>query len=153
MIVKELLAPDEQVNCVGLEVDIDTELAVASHTGFFSHHFVDRVHQINGTTKPSYPLRPSSVLLGARGSRHQKLFGWIDGRCRKPVGDKFAASCRVEPSDVVVNQSLLLSPQRSIGRAELGCCVLWLLGRGRFLLIRLGLSNNQSHCDKKTEND
>jgi hypothetical protein len=54
--MKELLALAQDADRVGLQVHIQAELAVAAHTGFLSHHFVNRAHQVNRLTQ-ALPVR------------------------------------------------------------------------------------------------
>lgn len=51
VIVEKFLAFDEDVNRIGLKVDVDTELTITTDTRFFAHHFVDGINQIDGTAK------------------------------------------------------------------------------------------------------
>ena len=50
-IVKELLAALENVDCIGFQVDIQTELAVIADAGFRSKDFVNGVNQIDRSTQ------------------------------------------------------------------------------------------------------
>jgi len=93
------------------QVNIDTELTVASCTGFLAHHFVNGVHKINRATEV--------VPFGIR----QLCFQECASHCIKRRSDRkprvivrllrhnLASGGLVVMANVVVNQTPLLGPQ------------------------------------------
>jgi len=153
-VVEELTASAQDVDRIGLQVNVHTELSVTSRPCFFSQHLVQGVNKVD--CKSQALALFVGQFRGKEGMGH-RIERRADRYAAAIVGlfwNKFAARCLVVSSDEVVQQAFLPRQKRSIGFPKrmwttglfLRCgCFRWLL----FLLYRTTNqpNNYQAQCD------